>query len=316
MKQYLTIVLADDAPRYCHWTARRHPPRTIVPEALRQALVFAMKRRMAVSLVWPERPLPEELTREARRCEHTDIRPIATAQAGDMAVAESVAELLGAGMEEGRVYALATTFDDFIAGHEALAAALRTTCRLSIALSGLDKLDDAALCLYGQALDAMAATLADRYTADCQPQVSLLTDRIQLQKMNNCGAGDTSLAVCPDGRFYVCPAFYFEPDGFALDASGGEPQVANAQLYRLDHAPICRLCDAWQCRRCVWLNRRTTLEVNTPSRQQCLAAHYERRAARHLLLALRERGLMPDSIEIASDDCMDPFEKIKERIME
>ena len=51
------------------------------------------------------------------------------------------------------------------------------------------------------------------------------------------------------------------------------------ELYRLDHAPICRVCDAWQCKRCVWMNRKRTLEVNTPSRGQCITSHVVRNHA-------------------------------------
>jgi len=43
--------------------------------------------------------------------------------------------------------------------------------------------------------------------------------------------------------------------------------IANQQLYRLDHAPICRVCDAYHCRRCVWMNDRLTGDVNTVRRQ-------------------------------------------------
>lgn len=59
--------------------------------------------------------------------------------------------------------------------------------------------------------------------------------------------------------------------------------IKNSQLYKLDYAPLCRQCDAYQCKRCIWLNRKMTYEVNTPSHEQCVMGHLERNASRNLL---------------------------------
>ena len=86
-------------------------------------------------------------------------------------------------------------------------------------------------------------------------------------------------------------------------------KIKNKQLYRLDHAPICRHCDAWQCKRCIWLNRKTTLEVNTPSHEQCVVAHLERNASRELLENIRKHGMFLPETEIKEIDYLDPFDK-------
>lgn len=84
--------------------------------------------------------------------------------------------------------------------------------------------------------------------------------------------------------------------------------IANQQLYRLDHAPICRVCDAYHCRRCVWMNDRLTGDVNTPSHQQCAASHLERNASRRLQQRMAERGIhIEGSREIKELDYLDPF---------
>ena len=85
--------------------------------------------------------------------------------------------------------------------------------------------------------------------------------------------------------------------------------IKNQQLYKLEYAPICRRCDAWQCKRCIWLNRKTTLEVNTPSHEQCVLGHLERNASREMLQNIRRHGtFMPDT-EINEIDYLDPFDK-------
>ena len=97
-------------------------------------------------------------------------------------------------------------------------------------------------------------------------------------------------ALASDGKFYPCPAFYYAGCGFSGDVETGI-DLANPQLYRLDHAPLCRRCDAYQCRRCIWLNRKYTNEICVPSHGQCIAAHVERNASRRLLAMMKDAGV-------------------------
>ena len=178
----------------------------------------------------------------------------------------------------------------------------------------MERFTDADQERYGRWLAQLGEELERLYVNGKSPQLNLLTDRVMLTAMNNCGAGDTCITVAPNGRFYVCPAFYYDdPDDNVGDLDQGI-DIKNRQLYRLGHAPICRRCDAWHCRRCVWLNRRMTLEVNTPSHEQCVMAHLERNATRNLLASIRSKGtFLPDKPEIKEIDYLDPFEKLQEK---
>jgi CXXX repeat peptide maturase len=147
-----------------------------------------------------------------------------------------------------------------------------------------------------------------QYTQGSYPQVNVLTDRILLDKMNNCNAGIENITLAPNGRFYICPAFYLENE---LDFVGDLPNglaINNKRHYQITYAPLCRICDAYQCKRCVWLNRKTTLEVNTPSHEQCVVAHLERNASRELLTDLQLSGIYFTEKEIKEIDYLDPFE--------
>ena len=163
--------------------------------------------------------------------------------------------------------------------------------------------------VYESLLSNLAERVEQIYVSGKMPQLNLLTDRMMLEKMNNCGAGDTSVTLAPDGKFYVCPAFYLSADGYTIGDLANGLEIKNSQLYRLDHAPLCRRCDAWQCKRCIWLNRKTTLEVNTPSHEQCVVAHLERNASRKLLMDIHKHGkFMPGNEEIKKIDYLDPFD--------
>lgn len=63
----------------------------------------------------------------------------------------------------------------------------------------------------------------------------------------------------------------------------------------------------------VWLNRKTTYEVNVPGHEQCVVAHLERNASAALLKSIRKHGdFLPNIEEIKVLECLDPFEKHKE----
>ena len=162
---------------------------------------------------------------------------------------------------------------------------------------------------YRDVLSQMAAMVKREYLEGHPIQFNLLTDRMMLTEMNNCGAGDSAITLAPDGHFYICPSFYYDRDDrFDVGNLATGLKIPNQQLYKLQYAPICRRCDAFQCHRCVWLNRRTTLEVNTPSHQQCVVSHIERNASRALLQSIREEGeFLPDT-EIEEINHLDPFE--------
>ena len=130
--------------------------------------------------------------------------------------------------------------------------------------------------------------------------------------MNNCNAGWKSITLAPNGKFYVCPAFYINDEKDSIGDLKEGLNIKNPQLYKLDHAPICRNCDAYQCKRCIWLNRRMTLEVNTPSHEQCVVAHLERNASRLLLEKIRKSGDFLPNKEIKEIDYLDPFDKLNE----
>lgn len=170
------------------------------------------------------------------------------------------------------------------------------------------------VCLRG-GLEELAAVVKRWYLGGRTWEVNVLSDRLLLGKPNHCGAGLEHLTLGTDGRFYLCPAAFLDGsrEYVAGDLACG-PQLRDPQLLELERAPICRRCDAFHCKRCVYLNQASTLEINTPSRGQCVAAHLERDASRRLrqeLVAADEafRSLR----EVPALDTFDPFERIAHR---
>ena len=145
-------------------------------------------------------------------------------------------------------------------------------------------------------------------------QIRQLTDKMILDEMNNCNAGIESITLAPNGKFYICPAFYFDDENNDIGDLKSDINIQNRQLYDINHAPLCRKCDAYQCKRCVWLNQKLTLEVNVPSWQQCVVSHIERNASRIMLMKIRKYNPnYLDNKEISEINYLDPFEIIAKK---
>lgn len=139
-------------------------------------------------------------------------------------------------------------------------------------------------------------------------EVNFLTDRLFLKNMNNCNAGVNHFTFAPNGKMYICPGFYYEKSDEYIGDTMGITNLKNGNLFRLENAPICSSCDAYHCKRCVFLNKKLTLEVNTPSHQQCVISHLERNSSKQLSEQFDEQQLKNSGMNIIPDiDYLDPI---------
>ena len=290
-------------------------------ETLKAAIIYAMKENLNIQFVYPSYELPSGYQEVKNSIDHTDIKPAGMGVEAEVVVFEGWKQVIGYSYKQGVSYVARTDRQSLYSHVDTLCALLNTVERLNVVLTDIEEFAAEDFHSYANVLHALAIEVEKLYVAGKSVQLNLLTDRMMLDKMNNCGAGDTTITLAPDGKFYVCPAFYLtnEEDvigklnGSLGDLSQGL-EVKNPQLYKLDHAPLCRGCDAYQCKRCIWLNRKTTYEVNTPSHEQCVVAHLERNASRDLLNAIRKHGrFLPEREDIKEITYLDPFD-VKENL--
>lgn len=314
MIQYLIILLDKTATSYCHYENSEKEPGLMSLDTLREGIRFAMKENLNVQFVYPSYELPTDYQKVIESIDHSKIKPAVSADdEADVVVFNSYEEMQNFSFQPEVAYVLRLSKSVLFERYEALAACFSKMSRLNIVLTDVDSFTEEDFQTYKSVLNAWVENLEQLYVSGCTSQLNLLTDRLLLDKMNNCGAGDSNITLAPDGRFYVCPAFYLMEDGYAVGTLKEGLDIKNPQLYRLDHAPLCRHCDAYQCKRCIWLNRKTTLEVNTPSHEQCVVAHLERNASRELLNRIKAHGLqMEGNQDIAEIDYLDPFEVRKQ----
>lgn len=320
MLQYLVIQLDDTSVSYCHYDNSKSTRKLISLENLKAGILYAMKENLMVQIVYPDYLLPEKYEEVINTIDHVKIKPLSQFNDANIVVIDKWKDIASLQVDKSVIYVLRTDRTSLFANYKELLLLFDEVSRLNLVITDVETFTDVDIAIYKFILGELADKIRQCYAAGNFTQFNLLTDRMMLDKMNNCNAGWESVTLTPDGRFYVCPAFYLASDdeNFGLGAtkySIGDLQngldIKNPQLYHLDHAPLCRKCDAYQCRRCVWLNRKMTYEINTPSREQCVVAHIERNTSRELLADICNNGTFLPEKDIAEIDYLDPFD-IKE----
>ena len=198
MLQYLVILLDDTSVAYCHAENPLRERNLIPLDTLKKAILFGMKENLMIQYVYPDYDLPEEYNEVIESIDHVKI-------GRDVAVYSEVPKSIAA---ENAVLRLSIA--DFIAKQYDIAAILPQVTRLNICLTDTETFKDEQAEDYKKALATFNAVLINQYKAGKQPQLNILTDRLQLKEMHNCGAGDSNITIAPNGKFYLCPAFYYD----------------------------------------------------------------------------------------------------------
>ena len=302
MLQYLIILLDDTSISFCHYENVKTERRLIPIETLKQGTRFGMMENLMIQYVYPDYELPAEYDEVIGSIDHSKIKP--TKEDADVWVVDGIKDV------KADIPVVWRTDNQTLFDSEAdIVSTLQSVPRLNVVLTDVETFNDDDFAGYKDFLEGLSAKIEQMYVDGKASQLNILTDRMMLKEMNNCGAGDSSITLAPNGRFYVCPAFYLADEADSIGDLEHGLDIKNAQLYKLQYAPICRHCDAWQCKRCIWLNRKMTFEVNTPSHEQCVMAHLERNASRELLQNIRKHGtFLPEQEDIKEIDYLDPFD--------
>ena len=327
MLQYLVILLDDTSVAYCHTDNPMKKCNLMPIETLKKGIVFGMKQNLMIQYVFPDYELSKEYIEVLESIDNVKIFPINQKHdigfdnESDVAVASSIPAKV-----EAKNLVLRLTFFDILSKKDEISKLFGNDFRLNICITDVDNFTDEDIAKYQELLKYWNTILLGLYKEGKTPQINILTDRMMLDKMHNCDAGVNNITLAPNGKFYLCPAFYYDEktnvynqlnhnkpssDNSVGDLDNGL-SIPNPQLLKLDHAPLCRNCDAYQCRRCIWLNRKLTWDNNTPSHQQCVISHIERNASRYLLNKIREIGEFMPEIYIKEISYLDPFDVRKE----
>lgn len=304
MLTYLIILLDDTSASYCHYEVTKTERRLIDLDVLKRGIVWAMKENLNIQFVYPDYELPDEYKEVIESIDHTKIKTFGQTDEADVIVLSGWTDVV----PEGATCIIKSSRRELADHQSTIKEWLGQVERLNVVLTDVETFTDEEIDAYQIMLESIADNVVELYRSGRSIQLSLLTDRLILKEMNNCNAGDTNVTLAPNGKFYLCPAFYYEDEQQSVGDLTTRLDIKNRQLLRLDHAPICRVCDAYQCRRCIWMNGRMTGDMNTPSHQQCVVAHLERNASRYLQMKFEKAGIrLTDSQPIEEMEELDPF---------
>jgi len=297
MYKYLLVILEKGAVPFCHYSNPYYnsPGQySLMPfELLKKVVNYALRHELSINFLYGKHRLPMEYERLIDTSSHVKMIPLClqdTYPEGvlvlDAAECESFA---GIGNGSTRNIIVRVERADLLNLPQVWEALQGKFKRLNVHLVGVEDFTEKDIELYESQVKKISEMLQQRYKEGHEIELNILTDRMLLQQMNNCEAGIAHLTIAPNGKGYICPGFYHDDENNAIGVWNEERELVavNQRLLSLQCAPICSHCDAFHCKRCVYLNKLTTLEINVPSKEQCLIAHAEREASRQMMNKLR-----------------------------
>lgn len=320
MIDYLIVILEHNcAPFCCYDVKYRTRNELIALELLKKIVDYAIRDRLSVNFLYGGTALPPEYEKVIGAVEH--MKMVSLSHAGSyentIFIIDGEEDLRHVRVLDGgdlNNVILRVGKDDLGSLGATVKSLIGRFKRLNVIVKDVGRFTEEAFSAYESQLEDVGTMVGEEYRKGNFVEVNVLSDRVFLTNMNNCNAGTRHLTVAPNGRLYVCPAFYYENEDNSLGDVGDRVEIKNARLLELEYAPICRNCDAWHCRRCVWLNGALTSELNTPSHQQCVLAHLEREASRKFLERIgADIGINDRVTPIPKLDYLDPFDIITNR---
>ena len=312
MLKYLFVILDTSANSFCYYRNPNQKSQLIDLQHLKDVIFFAQKENILINFLIGKEKLPKEYIDLLDTINHIVISSYESqiSNDGDIFVVDYNVE--NQKLEISNYANVILRIEKkFLSDLAAIIKNIKVNKRLNIVLLDIETYTDLDFDEYKKQLGKIKDSYITNLNGNFHLELNILSDRLFLTKMNNCDAGVKHITFAPNGKFYICPAFYFENESDSIGDLLSGINIRNKQLYTLEYAPICRKCDAFQCKRCIYLNRKTTLEVNTPSHEQCVVSHLERNCSAGIFDKVNL--LIPDlgAKEIIETDYLDPFENKK-----
>lgn len=317
MLTHLIILLSESSVSYCRMNNSKIDESLMPLETLKATILFGLKENLSFQFVYPKTVLPNDYIKVINSVNGVKVKPCyaENLEDADIIVCDSATELKDfKEFSYDKIMVLRTKYKDFIREANNIGDFLVDVTRLNVYLTDVENFHENDCEEYKKSLQLISNKIIKAYKIGQKPQFNLLTDRIQLSSMNNCNAGIKNITIAPNGKFYICPAFYYSNNENSCGDLKLGLDIKNKQLLKLEKSPICRICDAYHCSRCIWLNAHLTWDINTPSRQQCIISHTERNASRELLINLQKLNILEEKETIEEIQYLDPFDLIRYKI--
>jgi CXXX repeat peptide maturase len=320
MINYLIVILEHNSVSFCYYDRSPNKESKLLSIKLLKNIVdYAVKNNITINFLYGDTIVPPEYEQIINTIGHIKLIPLGLNRPYDNSVfiidAEKDAHRIDSLENSDFNNIILRISKEYLESLSFLVKQLNGKFkRLNVIWKDVDNFERSSFSTYESQLEDIRVLLKKEYRNGNFIEINIVTDRVFLTNMNNCNAGIEHLTIAPNGNFYLCPAFYYENEDNCLGHLEDKIEVKNGQLLELEYAPICRNCDAYHCKRCIYLNKKLTSEINTPSFQQCTLAHMERNISRKFLNYVSAAFDGNEGISsIPKISCLDPFEIINNR---
>jgi CXXX repeat peptide maturase len=311
--KYINVLLSNQAVSFCNYeNLISGNIKWISEKLLKEIIRYCLTQNLPINFIFPQDDIAPELLGLIEKTEHLKITPHkATVNATAVVIESSdFDELNWPDSLNSKIIILKISRADIKNIHQYLEQLSDKFKKITLVLENIESYSEKDIEAYKNELSKSAKCLFQQYknVKDSIPEINFVSDLWFTKQMNNCNAGIDHYTFAPDGKFYICPAFYHKGGKSIGDLSG--IQLDAPRLLSFESAPLCNICDAFHCKRCIYLNYLLTDEYNTPSSQQCRLSHIERECSRELLERLKKSNpLFLQIPSIKTINYCDPMEK-------
>lgn len=270
----VNVLLSTNSTPFCITDNPKQEESLIPLHILEKFINDAKRKGLKVNFVMPKRRLPQNYYTLMQTIPHKIIAPIESKTDADAIIVNKWSDILSE-KRHSLFYILRTTLMEFCRNTIKFGKMLENSARLNFVFTDEAFFSTKNEQPYSQALDILVQQVLRNWEKGHFVKVNLITDRLEMVEMDNCNAGWKSVTLAANGKYYICPDYYFEDETNSCGDINRGLNIKNPLLYKLNHAPICRDCGAYHCQRCVFLNKKKTLEVNIPSYEQCTKSEIE-----------------------------------------
>jgi len=292
MLKYINILLSNTAVSFCHYENKLNDSENkwISKKLLNDIIHYCQSNELAINFIFPKDDVSSEILELIEKTDHFKIAPY-NSTVNTTAIVLTPSDLDGANITDdtnNRIIILRVNKKELENIPKIVEKLTNKFLKITLVLTNIEQYFDEDIYTYKKVLEKSEKYLFQKYkdVKESLPEINFVSDLWFTKQMNNCNAGVDHYTFAPDGKFYICPAFYHNGDNSIGDLS--EIQIKNSHLLSLEFAPLCNICDVYHCKRCIYLNHLLTEEFNTPSSQQCRLAHIERECSRKLLERLKQ----------------------------
>lgn len=279
--KYLYFITSNDAPAFCNYDVvsdKEHDESKMTDELYKQGLEFCMEHELLPIFLGK---YPIDLDPKKKVFFEIDAPRQFMVPSRSITVIERKNKNLPITTP---VVNYRIDHTDIVTLNEDITFLSKTAKRINLFIKDMQKWSEEDFNNYQAALQGVSQIVIDQYSEhDFSLQINILTDRLFSGDIaKDCRAGINSVALAPNGKFYICPAFFMTNPEMCIGSIDKGIDETKKNHYFRNASAICNSCNALACQRCLHDSVLTTEEICVPSANQCRISYIQANAQKEL----------------------------------